>query len=114
MLTDQIADLYEHHEIDGERLLAAFRESAVLVPTEGADDVLTVATEGSVWVLAFTSRQELARFGAARGVGAEEWPYLTVRGWRLLDAIAAAGAAPTGVAVDLAGERPLFLPAGET
>jgi hypothetical protein len=96
---------------DGKCLVAAFRESLVLVPTEVDEALLTGDAQGVRWVYAFTSGVELARFGRARGQGGVEWSYLTVRGSRLLDGVLPAMGRPAGVAVDVAGARPMMFPA---
>ena len=106
---DQIAAVYGG-VLDGERLVAAFRDSIVLVPTSGDEALLTGDARGVRWVYAFTSASELARFGRARGQGATEWSYLTIRGARLLDAVLPAIGWPVGVAVDVAGGRPIMFP----
>jgi hypothetical protein len=94
----------------GEALVEEFRRGVVLLPMVGESGVLTGDYGGVRWVYAFTAVAELAAFAAARGVGDEECRYLTVRGARLLDALGSLVAAPAGVAVDVAGRRPMMFP----
>lgn len=107
-LVARIADVYERHQVDGTALLTAFRDSVVLVPTADTKTMYTMTDQGATWIPTFTSAAELARFAVARGDGDAEWPYLTVHGWRLLETLAPG----VGVVVDVAGERPMFFPAG--
>lgn len=66
---------------------------------------------GIRWIYAFTTPTELADFLLARGEGEAEVGYLTVRGDRLLDVAVPALGVPGGVAVDVAGDRPVLFPA---
>ena len=90
---------------EGEAMVEAFRTTVVLVPLE-PDGLLTAADVGGIrWVFAFTSPAELAAWTLARGGdGDAEQPYLTTLGRRLLTV------APVGVALDVAGDRPMLLP----
>ncbi|MBO8188683.1 hypothetical protein [Streptomyces spirodelae] len=90
-------------------LLGEFRRTAVLVPTGGqnAGQLLTRSLGGVRWILAFTDEAALARFAREPGSGGSpgaEWPYVSVLGARLLDAVIPALAGPTGVAVDIADQ----------
>ena len=104
-LVDRIADMYAG-TVDGPRLLAALRESIVVVPTDGHDALLTITDSGLTWVPAFTDTAALARFALARGDGERTWPYLTTLGARLLSSIDAR----TGIAVDVGSDHPAFFP----
>lgn len=118
-LIAEVQDLYAGFG-DGEALLAAFRAAAVYVPLWDRESMWSADAEGVRWLYAFTSEGELERFVRAR---AAETPsqmpggpvdYWTVRGARLLEAavpeMTAQTRMPCGVAVDVAGGRPFFLP----
>jgi len=91
-------------------LLAAFRESALLVPLVDEDRLCTSRLGGIDWICAFTRVEEYARFMASRGVAAdEEYRYQSLFGWRLAD-YAAERSEPTGVAVDITGSAPMAFP----
>jgi hypothetical protein len=96
--------------IDASRLVAAFREAIVVLPTDGADALLTVDDHGIHWLTAFTDTAALARFAAARGDAGRTWSYVTTRGARVLDTVLPAMNRPAGVAVDVGSPRPVFLP----
>lgn len=96
--------------IDAARLVAAFRDAVVVVPTDGDEALLTVDDHGIAWVTTFTDTTALARYALARGRQDETWPYLTTRGGRVLDTLLPAIDGPAGVAVDVGGPRPVFLP----
>jgi hypothetical protein len=104
-LVDRIADMYAG-TVDGPRLIAAMRESIVVVPTDGHDALLTITDRGLTWVTAFTDTTALARFARARGEGERAWPYLTTLGGRLLSFLDRT----TGIAVDVGSEHPAFFP----
>ena len=104
-LVERIADMYAG-TVDGPRLIAALRESIVVVPTDGHDALLTITDRGLTWVTAFTDTAALARFALARGDGERTWPYLTTLGERLLATVDPR----TGIAVDVGSERPAFFP----
>lgn len=119
-LTAEIHDLYDGQG-DGGRLLAAFRAAALFVPLVEGEPMCSVEADGVQWLFAFTSAGELERFARTRaanntdpGPASGRIPYWTVLGSRLLDiAVPAAVAgtrAPTGVAVDVGGARPLLMP----
>ncbi|HWE91917.1 MAG TPA: SseB family protein [Pseudonocardiaceae bacterium] len=108
-LVGQVAQLYDGM-VDGPALAAAFREAAVIVPTDGHDALLTTDDRGVCWVYAFTTAEALARFASVRGEGDRPWPYLTTRGGRLLDVVLPEIGRPAGIAVDVGGRRPFFLP----
>jgi hypothetical protein len=108
-LVDSIAEVYAG-TVDGPRLVAAFRDALVVVPTDARDAVLTITDRGLTWVPAFTDTAALARFALARGDGAREWAYLTTRGSRLQDVLAPALGRNAGIAVDVGSQRPVFFP----
>lgn len=108
-LLDEITRIHSG-TVDGQRLVAAFRDAIVVVPTDGDDALLTMDERGIRWVAAFTDTAALARFAAARGDADRAWPYLTTRGARLLDTLLPAVDGPACVAVDVGGPRPVFLP----
>jgi hypothetical protein len=112
MATDLLDEIARVHSgtIDAGRLVAAFRDAVVVVPTDGGQALLTIDDHGVHWVTVFTGTTELARFARARGDGERSWPYLTTRGARVLDTLLPALDGPAGVAVDIAGRRPVFLP----
>lgn len=112
-LVAEIATLYGG-TVDGKGLMTAFRNSMVWVPTaaENAENSMVTAEFGGFhWLYAFSTEAELARFGATVGSGDQVQPYLTTRGSRLLDAVLPAMDQPAGIAVDVAGQRPMLLPA---
>lgn len=95
---------------DPASMLAQFRCSAVLVPRWGADAVLTGDERGIRWIYAFSGEDELVAFARAKGVGGAEVEYLSVFGSRLLDVAVPALGVPGGVALDVAGGRPMLFP----
>jgi hypothetical protein len=109
-LVERIADLYRRRTVDGDRLVSALRDSIVLVPTTGPAGVLSITAHGVTWIPAFTSEAELARFAVARDAGGVAWSYLSVHGWRLLAVLGP----DMGLAVDLAGARPMFFPPNDS
>lgn len=108
-LVDEIARIHSG-SIDAARLLAAFRDAVVVVPTDGEESLLTVDDRSIAWVPAFTDTAALARFALARGKADQPWQYLTTRGSRVLDTLLPAIDGPAGVAVDVGSPRPVFLP----
>lgn len=107
---DEIAAVHGGYG-NGPALLEAFRRSVVLVPRHRDGGVPSLDHGGVRWLLAFTGEGELAAFAAARSEDTERSvDCLTVRGERLLDAVVPALGVPAGVAVDIAGKRPMFLP----
>ena len=113
-------DLLRHGVGDAEALMGSLRRSVLYVPCAGevpADPaevppaVRSGDQDGLRWIYAFTSPTELADFLRARGEGEDEVGYLTVRGDRLLDVAVPALGVPGGVAVDVAGDRPMLFPA---
>lgn len=108
-LFDALADLHAERG-DGSVVVAAFRAAIVLVPQVGAEGLLTGRKDGLRWIFAFTSEAELGRFAAARGEADRDWPYLTVLGRRLLDVVVPEIEGPAGVALDVAGARPMLFP----
>ena len=95
---------------DGTALVQEFRRTAVLVPLADGDQPLSGMWGGIRWIYAFTGTAELAAFAAARGQPDTTWDYATVRGWRLLDAVIPEVDGPAGVALDVAGDRPMMFP----
>lgn len=113
-------DLVRHGVGDAEALMGSLRRSVLYVPCAGpvpadpADTPRAVRSgdqDGIRWIYAFTTPTELADFLLARGEGEDEVGYLTVRGDRLLDVAVPALGVPGGVAVDVAGDRPMLFPA---
>ena len=114
-------DLLRHGVGDAEALMGSLRRSVLYVPCAGEapadpeNDVPRAVRSGDQdgirWIYAFTTPTELADFLLARGEGEAEVGYLTVRGDRLLDAAVPALGVPGGVAVDVAGDRPMLFPA---
>lgn len=95
---------------DGESLVAAFRDAVVLLPQTADGPVAAGDYGGLRWVYAFTTEAELASWVVARGGDATaEQPYVTVRGSRVLEALPLVGV-PAGIAIDVAGAAPMFLP----
>ncbi|MGI5336575.1 SseB family protein [Streptomyces sp. CA-181903] len=78
----------------------------------------TASYEGVGWIHAFSDEAALARFVMARadacGVavrpGEAVVDYVTTLGARLLDVVIPAVGEPTGVALDVGGDTPFFLP----
>lgn len=97
-------------QVDHGPLMAAFRDAILLVPLGPRTTVLTSNSGGLRWILAFTSEDELARYSLARNEAEQERRYITVRGDRILDEFLAAVGPPCGVAIDIAGDRPMMLP----
>jgi hypothetical protein len=108
-LARQISAVYDGSG-DGTALVEEFRRTAVLVPLAGAERPLSGVWGGIRWIYAFTGTAELAAFAAVRGRQADTWDYVTVRGWRLLDAVIPEVDGPAGVALDVAGDRPMMFP----
>ena len=119
-LAAEIHDLYDGQG-DGDRLLAAFRAAALYVPFAEDEAMCSGEADGIRWLHAFTSLTELERFTRTRveagtdpGWGGGRIHYWTVLGSRLLDIAVPAAVretrAPTGIAVDVGGVRPLLLP----
>ncbi|WSR66578.1 hypothetical protein OG702_09570 [Streptomyces sp. NBC_01198] len=109
-LVSELADLHAGNG-DPEALIDAFRASLVMVPTLEGGDLWATRMGGIHWVYAFSDDTELARFAVARGAdGSSEVDYLSVYGWRLLDEVVPAVGEPAGVALDVAGGRPMIFP----
>lgn len=106
---EQVARLYAG-AVDGDALVAGFRDALVVVPTDGHNGILTSDDHGLCWVYAFTDRAALARFAVVRGEGDRSWSFLTTRGARLLDVVVPATGSAAGVAVDVGSARPVFFP----
>jgi hypothetical protein len=87
----------------GDAMVEAFRTTPVLIPREPDGRVPAAGAGGIRWVFAFTSPAELAAWTLAHGGDAEQ-PYLTTLGRRLLTV------GRVGVALDVAGDRPMLLP----
>ncbi|MCX4806741.1 hypothetical protein OG594_34825 [Streptomyces sp. NBC_01214] len=109
---------------DPARLVGEFRRTSLLVPLTTTDvdsdaerpfvaagGLMSAVSGGIRWLYAFTDEEALARFVHARGEGGHEWPYLTMLGARLLDAVVPMSDRPTGVAVDVAdGDGAMLFP----
>ncbi|WP_322975387.1 hypothetical protein [Actinacidiphila bryophytorum] len=109
-LVSELADLHAGNG-DPDALLDAFRASLVMVPTLDGGDLWATSMGGVHWVYAFSDDTELARFVVARGAdGSSDVDYVTVYGWRLLDEVVPAVGEPAGVALDVAGSRPMIFP----
>ncbi|MFI1972775.1 SseB family protein [Streptomyces cinnamoneus] len=95
-----------------EAAIGEFRRTAVLVPLDERGGLWTTAHGGVWWIHAFSDESALARFALARGHAGSGsgWPFVSVLGARLLDVVVPAVAGPTGVALDVGGETPFFLP----
>ncbi|MET8853861.1 SseB family protein [Amycolatopsis sp. NPDC004625] len=92
-------------------LVREFRLSVVLVPTSAAGDPLVCDHDGIQWLLAFTDERQLAEWAVVRGGNpAVAVDYRAVSGGRLLDAFLASVGVPAGIAVNIGGTRPVFLP----
>lgn len=106
------AQIVAVHDGQGDpgRLMAGFRDTILLVPLGPRTTVLTSNSGGLRWILAFTSQSELARYSVARDEADQERRYITARGDRILDEFLPAVDPPCGVAIDIAGDRPMMLP----
>lgn len=95
----------------GAAMVEAFRTTVVLVPL-GPGGRLAAADAGGIrWIFAFTSPADLAAWVLARGGdGDAAQDYVTIRGRRLLTVAPASADRPVGVALDVAGDRPMLLP----
>lgn len=111
----EIAAVHAHRG-DPDALHGALRRARLVVATAGDDAVASVADRGLHWLCGFTSTDALARFGVARGGGHRPWPFRTLLGAELLDrwVPAARAGGPVGLAIDLAGTRPMVFPPGIT
>lgn len=112
-LAREIAEVHARRG-DPTALHAALRRARLLVAMVDDHTVAALPDRGLHWLCGFTDLLALARFGRARDGGDRPWIFRTVRGAELIDrwvpaAIARAGA-PVGVAVDLAGARPMVFP----
>lgn len=108
-LVEQITALYEQRGM-GEALLSAFRRALLVLPLADGHRALIGESGGLPWVYAFSSTAQLARFASVRHDGTRQWEYVTITGRRLLDAFLPALGRPVGVAMDVAGERPMLFP----
>ncbi|WUH90579.1 hypothetical protein OG900_11055 [Streptomyces sp. NBC_00433] len=109
-LVSELADLHAGNG-DPDALLDAFRAGLVMVPTLEGGDLWATTLGGVHWVYAFSDDTELARFAVARGAdGSSDVDFVTVYGWRLLDEVVPAVGEPAGVALDVAGARPMIFP----
>ncbi|MBT2455852.1 SseB family protein [Streptomyces sp. ISL-86] len=100
---------------DPARLVGEFRRAVLLVPfaadanglsdSDGSHGGLMSAVRGGIrWLYAFTDEEALARFAEARAEADREWPYLSILGARLVDAVVPMADGPAGVAVNVADE----------
>ncbi|WP_438828446.1 hypothetical protein [Streptomyces hesseae] len=111
-LANEIAAMYDE-AVHPASLVGEFRRTAVLVPLDRSGGLWSVEMHGIRWICGFTDMAALARFAVARGIAEdeeEEWEYRAVLGARLLDVVVPAIGAPAGVALDIAGERPVMFP----
>lgn len=96
--------------MDGSDAVEQVRGSLLWCPLEQGG-FWTAELGGVRWLFAFSSADSLAGFARSRGAAdGEEWPYVTVFGWRLLTEVLPAIPGPAGLAVDLGSPRPLLLP----
>lgn len=94
-----------------EGLVREFRPSLVLVPTSSGGGLLAGDHSGVRWFLAFTGEQDLAEWAVASGRRPDvDMDFLTVLGERMLDVAVPSVDGPAGVALNIAGRRPIFLP----
>ncbi|WP_229325290.1 hypothetical protein [Streptomyces sp. UNOC14_S4] len=113
---DEVAAIYAGaEETRPTALIGEFRRTAVLVPLDSQGGLWTAEFQGIHWIHAFTDESALARFAATRqetdpGEAVHDWEYRTVLGARLLDTVIPAVGEPTGVALDVGGERPMMFP----
>ncbi|CAM5430728.1 hypothetical protein SABIM44S_02070 [Streptomyces abikoensis] len=109
-LTDEIRALYAE-EGRPAAMVGRFRRTAVLVPTDGQENLLSADYGGIRWIYAFTDETALARFALAQGAdGTADWTYRTALGARLLDVVVPAVGVPAGVALDVGGPEPVLFP----
>ncbi|EMF02199.1 hypothetical protein H340_01824 [Streptomyces mobaraensis NBRC 13819 = DSM 40847] len=116
-LREQLTALYAG-EVEPAEVVGAFRRSAVVVPLDERGGLWTATYEDVGWIHAFCDEAALARFVMARadacGVavrpGEAAVDYVTTFGARLLDVVIPAVGEPTGVALDMGGDTPFFLP----
>lgn len=91
---------------DARAMVAAFRDSLVLVPQDGGGAV-AMEVGGVQWLPVFTTHAELAAWVVARGGdGNGEQNYLAVQCSRLLDVAIPDLGFPAGIAIDPAGTAP--------
>ncbi|MFD5418999.1 SseB family protein [Streptomyces sp. NPDC127069] len=104
-LTAEIAE-YRAGNGDSGRLVGEFRRAVLLVPlADETTGALVSAVSGGIrWLYAFTDEESFARFARARGEAAREWPYLSILGARLVDAVVPEVDGPAGIAVNVADE----------
>jgi len=102
--------LARHGVGDDAALLAAFRSSVLYVPLDADQQVAGARHEGVRWTFAFTTATELAAFAAARDDLGDRVSYATVRGDHVLEGLARVPG-DTAVALDVAGDAPMVLPA---
>ncbi|MFJ5023397.1 SseB family protein [Streptomyces goshikiensis] len=69
---------------------------------EARSGLMSAVSGGIRWLYAFTDEAALARFAEARGEAGRQWPYVTVLGARLVDAVVPIVDCPAGVAVNVA------------
>ncbi|RPF44666.1 type III secretion system (T3SS) SseB-like protein [Streptomyces sp. Ag109_G2-6] len=104
-LTAEIA-AYQAGAGDPGQLLGEFRRAVLLVPLadESAGGLMSAVSGGIRWLYAFTDEESFARFAEARGEAGREWPYLSILGARLVDAVVPEVGGPAGIAVNVADE----------
>ncbi|MFI0743452.1 hypothetical protein ACH4PU_36095, partial [Streptomyces sp. NPDC021100] len=116
-LREELTALYVG-EVEPAEVVGAFRRAAVVVPLDERGGLWTASYGGVGWIHAFCDEAALARFVMARaeacGVavrpGEAVVDYVTSLGARLLDVVIPAVGEPTGVALDVGGDTPFFLP----
>ncbi|MGW4525930.1 SseB family protein [Amycolatopsis sp. NPDC004378] len=95
----------------GGAMVESFRTTVVLAPLAPGGRLAAADAGGIRWVFAFTSPAELAAWVLARGGdGDAAQDYVTILGRRLLTVAPASADRPVGVALDVAGDRPMLLP----
>ncbi|MFE1556945.1 SseB family protein [Streptomyces sp. NPDC058734] len=104
-LTAEIA-AYRLGNGDPGRLVGEFRRAVLLVPLadETTGGLMSAVSGGIRWLYAFTDEESLGRFAEARGEAGREWPYLSILGARLVDAVVPEVDGPAGIAVNVADE----------
>lgn len=92
------------------QVLSTFRETEVVVPVRDGR-LLTAECGGVRWSLAFSGEAGLDAYRAARDEAADgSLSWVRVTGARLLDVAVPGTDGPAGVALDVAGDRPVLFP----
>lgn len=96
---------------DANAMVAAFRQTVLLVPQTLDGSVIGADLGGVWWLYAFTTSEELAAWVVAEGGdGDARQSYMGVLGRRLLDEAVPDVGQPAGIAIDVAGPQPMLLP----